>query len=599
MVVERTAGADVPTCLEPGAPADPGGTPEQQLAATRALLASTARALRASEERFRLVFHHGPMAMCALDAAGVVTRVNPALRRLLSLPSDRLLGEQLTSLVAPADRDRVAVAVAAAAASQVAEPVEVRLDRLDGARLWCEVGVSQVGDASVHALVTFIDIDDRKAREGHRDQLAAHDAETGLATRAALAVVLGELLAPQEGYGPLTLLRVDVHGVRGLDEGPGDEAGDAVLVQVAGRLRDTVRPGDVVARLGPECFAVLCHDLEGLGPRSVRSVVRRLHRALSAPVLLPTGSRTLGVQVAVHRARPGEHPSAVLSRLAAGPPAALAPHQPAARRSGDRAAVPPPGPARLLELVDTALSEDRLTVRYQPVVDLRSGAIIGAEALLRMHDRDGKLVLPDTFIPLAEASGAIHALGDWVLRTSCVQVAAWKRVLPPGADFAVGVNLSPRQLDDPYLLRRMEAALDDSGLDPAALVLELTERLLTTDTAQVRAQLDAVRDYGVHLAADDFGTGYASLRYLLDLPIDTIKIDRSWTTRLGQDSPSGRLAAGVVRLAVSTGLTTIVEGVETEQERTEALRHGLVNGQGYLFGQPLTVQELQGRLLAG
>jgi EAL domain-containing protein (putative c-di-GMP-specific phosphodiesterase class I) len=245
---------------------------------------------------------------------------------------------------------------------------------------------------------------------------------------------------------------------------------------------------------------------------------------------------------------------------------------------------------RIAELLASAEAEGRLDVHYQPVVDLASGATVGAEALMRMRTRTGSTVAPDAFVPVAESTGDIHVLGEWVLRQACTQAAAWKRLLPTGSEFGLGVNLSPRQLDDPGLLDRLDRALEDSGLDPAALVLEITERLLTADTDDVRRTLLGVRERGVHLACDDFGSGYASLRYLDELPVDIIKIDRSWTTRLAREGSSSRLARGVLRLATTTGLVVVAEGIETEAERGALLGEACRLGQGYLFSRPMATE---------
>ena len=533
------------------------------------------------------------------------------------------------------------------------------------------------------------DVDGRKHREGRLDLVAARDDVTGLTNRAGLTLQLADLLAPGDEACGLTLVFLEVEGLGarglgdlggmgdvarsaagaglgdidegGIDEGGIDEGGgnEPVLIEVAARLRASMRPQDVVARVGVAQFVVVCRDPDGSIAEASSRLVRRLHRALAAPVVLPFGDRSVAAVIEVSHAVPGDEPEAVLARAGAaayarqarplppvpgpapplpvpggplflvpGAPLAPIPSTPLDAVSGRPWGLVPGAPSlpvpgaplalvtdaapgrppplrhggsqpRLAELVDTAVAEDRLTELYQPVVDLHTGRILGAEALLRMYDRTGQIIEPDAFIPLAEASGAIHGMGNWVLLAGCRQVAAWKARLRPGAEFAIGINLSPRQLDDPDLVGRVEAALMDSGLDPTALVLELTERLLTTGTAHVRAQLEGLRALGVHLAADDFGTGYCSLRYLVDLPLDIIKIDRSWTSRLGEDTASGRLADGVARLATSTGLVTIVEGVETEQERAAALGHGMGLAQGYLFAEPLSAEAFSARLFAG
>ena len=265
------------------------------------------------------------------------------------------------------------------------------------------------------------------------------------------------------------------------------------------------------------------------------------------------------------------------------------------------AAVPRPRAAPdaggLQRLVRTAVARDRLRVVYQPLFDLRSGEVVGAEALLRLVDPSGSTVPPDVFIPVAEETGAIHELGAWVLHTAAAQTDAWKRGLPDGAEFCIGVNLSPRQLEDPGLAQRVRAEVAAAGLSPAAVVLELTEQLMTEDTAAAQRTLQSVREWGAHIAIDDFGTGYASLAYLLEFPVDVLKLDRSLTARLGAPGQVGRVASGIARLTTGVGLVGIVEGIETEAEREQALAHGFTLGQGYLMSRPLEVPAFTSLLL--
>ena len=252
----------------------------------------------------------------------------------------------------------------------------------------------------------------------------------------------------------------------------------------------------------------------------------------------------------------------------------------------------------LADLVRTAVSADRLHVLYQPLVDLRDGTVLGAEALLRLRDDAGAVVPPDAFIPVAEHSGAIHEIGTWVLATAAAQCAAWKRSLPAGQEFCLGVNVSPRQLDDRGLAHRVAAEVLAAGLAPDALVLELTERLLTADPASASHALGALRDWGAHLAVDDFGSGYASLAYLLELPVDVLKLDRSLTRRLGEPGRAGHIASAVARFTTDVGMVAIVEGIESEAERAQALAHGFVLGQGYLFARPLAADAFTALLAA-
>lgn len=555
-------------------------------------------ALAETEEQFRLAFERGLAPMCRLDDQGAVVQLNPALRRLVARPSRDVLGRRLVTLVAPGDREEVEVALAAARSPDLdVDLVEVRLRRPDGSLVWCELAASSSADSGGRSslLVQLADVDARRKREEDLERRATRDELTGLPNRAALLATLTERLAPGTALVPPGLLFLDLDGFKQINDAAGHHIGDEVLVEVAARLVRAVRPDDVVARMGGDEFVVL-YEVGASPAENQAALVQRVHEALRPPVMTSAGRRAITASVGAGRAAVGEDPVAVLARADAAMYESKARRRgapvPLARRPGRNPLLQP----RIAELLATAEQEDRLDLAYQPVVDLTDGRVVGAEALLRMRTRDGRTVGPDAFIPVAEATGDIHALGEWVLRRACAQAAEWKSLLPPGSDFGLGVNLSPRQLDDPQLLDRIDRALSDSGLAPDALVIELTERLLTADTSDVRRTLDGVRVRGVHLACDDFGSGYASLRYLDELPVDIIKLDRSWTTRLARDGSSSRLARGVLRLAMTTGLVVIAEGIETPEERDAVAEEGCALGQGYLFARPEPAAELTAAL---
>jgi diguanylate cyclase (GGDEF)-like protein/PAS domain S-box-containing protein len=573
---------------------------ERRLRAAHDALTRSTAALARSEAQFRDAFERGPTAMCHLDADGVVVQLNPALRRLLARPTDSVVGRRLTTLVAPADREHVDVALAAAGSPELdVDLVEVRLSRPDGSLVWCELAAISTTDADGHAgvLVQLADVDARKRREDDLERRATRDELTGLPNRAALLRALGERLAPGVLAPPPGLLFLDLDGFKAINDSAGHSVGDEVLVEVARRLRAAVRAEDLVARLGGDEFVVLFTPHPTVDTREAE-LVERLHAVLREPVPTSAGRRVLSASIGAGRAAFGEDPAAVLSRADAAMYASKARRRPdnteLRRRPGRNPMLQP----RIAELLATAEVEGRLELHYQPVVALASRVIVGAEALLRMRTRSGTLVGPDAFVPVAEATGDIRSLGRWVIEEACREAAAIKATLPRDADFAIGVNLSPRQLDDPELLDVLDAALADSGLPADALVLELTERLLTADTDDVRRTLHRVRERGVHLACDDFGSGYASLRYLDELPVDIIKLDRSWTTRLAAGGAPARLACGVLRLATTTELVVVAEGVETEAERTALVDEDCVLGQGYLFSRPLPAPVLHASIAA-
>lgn len=248
----------------------------------------------------------------------------------------------------------------------------------------------------------------------------------------------------------------------------------------------------------------------------------------------------------------------------------------------------------LERLVQTAVAEDRLRVVYQPCVRLADDDPVAVEALLRMDDGEGGVIRPDVFIPVAERLGAIFGMGAHVMAVACEQVAWWKEKLPQEAEFVVAINLSPRQLTDPCLVDTFETAR--GRLDPSAIVLELTEHLPPPARAEERSLLHTLRERGYHLALDDFGSGHASARVLRQLPFDGVKLDRSWTARLGRPDTAGDLARSLMLLALRSGRKVMAEGIETEQDRAAVAALGCSFGQGYLWSRPLLAADMTGWL---
>ncbi len=559
------------------------------------------RALQASERRFRAAFENGPLPMARLTPQGAVLETNPALRRLLSLTSARLVGVGLAELTHPADATRALAAVSEALTTGT-RSTELRLLRADSEAVWCDVAMTQCsdGDDGPYLLAQLVDMTDRKRHELELLEASRTDPLTSLPNRESLADRLRDWLAPGSAVTRLALLFLDLDDFKAVNDDHGHDVGDAVLVEVAHRLRACVRPHDLVVRLGGDEFVIVCLDLPGQLRYAVPELEQRLTAAVRAPFRYDGRTLTLDVSVGSAVAAPGQDAAAVLADADAG----MYRHK-GRRRSGNRRPRTGPAPVRTqvaaprtAELVATALVEDRLFVEYQPVHDLSSGQVNGAEALLRMRDRVGRTVWPDQFIPVAEASGAIVGLGEWVLRQAAAQAAVWKARLPADHDFAIGVNVSPGQLATADGVGSLIAVLEGAEVPTDAVVLEITEGSLLADTAAIRRAMDALVQTGVHLAVDDFGTGYASSRYLLTLPFGHIKIDRSYVAMLGEPGRYGAVAKALVQMATTCGLKVVAEGVETERQRALVLEQGCRFGQGFLFHRPLAVEAFD-RLLAG
>jgi diguanylate cyclase (GGDEF)-like protein len=412
----------------------------------------------------------------------------------------------------------------------------------------------------------------------NEDQVLS-DALTGTANRTQLEESTARLL--REGR-PVSLLFIDLDGFKDVNDSRGHAAGDQVLLAVADRFQRSVRPEDLVARIGGDEFAVLL----AASPDSARTVGERIRAALAVPVTLDAGLATVHASIGLATsADPGEHTAGSLLR-----DADLAMYL-AKAQGGDQVVAYSDGMAeaarRRAELqqdLALAVPAGQLEVHYQPTVRLADGRTTGFEALVRWHHPERGLVPPAEFIPLAEETGTISEIGRWVLRTALRQGAAWTAAAPEPIRMAV--NLSPRQLLDSGVVADVTAALQESGFPADQLTLEVTEGVLVQDGDGVIGQLEQLRELGVAIAIDDFGTGFAGLSYLRRLPADIIKIDRSFVSDLTSGGSSTTLIASIVELARTLGLSVVAEGVETEDQRRVLADLHCGSAQGFLFARP-------------
>jgi diguanylate cyclase (GGDEF)-like protein len=396
----------------------------------------------------------------------------------------------------------------------------------------------------------------------------------------------GERLAAGELTAATGAIFLDLDGFTGVNDSIGHGAGDLLLAQAARRLRGAVPPHDTVARWGGDEFAVLVENADSV--REIVDIAERLAGSIAATVFRVADrdvSLTASVGVAL---ADGEDPGYLLRN------ADVAMSR-AKESGGGRvevfAAHMHADVVRRLELASDlrrAITERELRLDYQPVVDLATSAITSVEALIRWS-RAGRDVPPAEFLGVAEDSGLIVQLGDWVLREACEQAAAWRR---SGWAIGVSVNFSLRQVNAARFTESVLAALEDTGLAPAGLTLEVTERVLTRGAGQMVGGLAELRRCGVRLAIDDFGTGHASLAYLRQLPVDIIKIDPSFVAGLGQDPTLAMLTRTIVRVGHDLGIEIVAEGIE-QPEQLDLLREmGCGLGQGYLIAPPMKALEV-------
>jgi diguanylate cyclase (GGDEF)-like protein len=435
-------------------------------------------------------------------------------------------------------------------------------------------------------VLSLRDVTARQALEDELRHQAFHDGLTGLANRALFEEHLVQALARARRHGqPVAVLFLDLDDFKTINDSLGHEAGDALLREAAIRIASAVRADDTAARLGGDEFAVLAetfaHDDDALiiATRLLAALAEPFEVAgrelrVSASVGLAWSDGSIGVRELMRDAD-----TAMYAAKDAGKNTIRAFEAGMHRRVLDR--------LELTGELQQAIEQEQFELEYQPVVNLQTGQIYGAEALVRWSHPERGRVAPAEFIPLAEETGLIVPLGEWILRTACEQAGRWNRQRPDRPPVAMGVNVSTRQLHDPSFPDLVRDALASSGVAPDSLALEITESLLPEDGAAVIERLAELAALGVHVTVDDFGTGYSSLSRLHHFPIDTVKIDRSFIGVLERDPSKVQLVQGIVSLAESLDLVVVAEGIE-HPEQAEQLRAMRARyGQGYLFSPPV------------
>ncbi len=540
-------------------------------------------------------------AIVYVSEAGIDGRwhyVSAQVETILGFAPDEWLADPhlWAKRVHPEDRERVF-----ARESQLDEPTvpeEYRMLHRDGHTVWVRDHATLLADGlgrlRWHGVLS--DITDRKLAETERRSVeedmrhqALHDSLTGLPNRVLIFDQI-ERARPLPGR-QLAVLLLDLDRFKLVNDSFGHAAGDALLTEIAPRLNEVLRPGDTIGRLGGDEFVVLLGDI--VDEHAAIEVAERLGAALRRPFLLESTEHFVTVSIGIALAGGERVEPDILIRDA---DAAL--YRAKERGRGRHELFDRALRVRTLERLALendlrrALDREELHVRYQPVVSLRDGSLASVEALVHWEHPQRGLVGPSDFIPVAEDSGLIAQIGEWVLRESCHQACSWHAANPDAPPLGLSVNLSARQIAQRDLAGSVARALRDSGLDPRSLCLEITESAILDDTDTANRTLRALLSLGVGLVLDDFGTGYSSLAYLTRLPIEGLKIDRSFVEQMGDGERPTAIVTAIVRMAQALSMQVTGEGVESAHQLQELRRLGCDRAQGFHIAQPLPPEKI-------
>ena len=544
------------------------------------------RARRKSEARFGWLVMNSSDLIMAVDASRKIDYASPSVKHLLGAGDGKLLGARLTDFAHPEDIAAVESLLDRAMRSPGERIIaEWRLRQSDGTWLPVEtVATSGVLDgANPGVVLNTRDLQERKALEQKLTFQAFHDPLTRLANRSLFRERVEHALERRQA-GDTAVLFIDLDNFKTINDSLGHAAGDHVLVETAHRLRSTLRAEDTAARLGGDEFAVLLEDADVTG--SAR-IAERIRSALGVPFWVMGQEVYISASIGIATREPGDTATELLRNADVAMYTAKTKGK--ARFEIFEARMHDAVVARLgLEAeLRRAIDRREFVIHYQPIVKLETGEVIGAEALVRWQHPTRGLVPPLEFIPLAEETGLIIPLGGWILRQACRQLAEWQRLRGGGEPFVMNVNLSSRQLVRDAIADEVAAAVDESGIRASWLVLEVTETVLMADPVVAATALGHIRDLGVRVALDDFGSGYSSLSHLRRFPIDIVKIDKSFVDDVATGGVESAIARSIIDLGRAMQIDTVAEGIELD-EQAEMLRSlGCQFGQGFYFARPL------------
>lgn len=565
---------------------------------TEQAIKQEATAVIRGERRFRALVKNATDVVLISTSDGIVTYQSPTAESAWGYGPESLVGKELADFIHPDDQGAFAQILEQTGSTPGStSETELRIRDSRGDWRYIEIILNNLlAEPDVAGIVsTSRDITERKAFEAQLTQQAFHDSLTKLPNRALFNDRLNQAhVRTARRQGSVGLLYIDLDNFKLINDSLGHQAGDQLLVEVGRRLTDSIRSEDTLGRMGGDEFVILM-DLATEGDAVLTA--ERIQSQFKRPFKIANREFSISVSIGI-----------ALGDAAHGDPESLVRNADVAMyraKSGGKArhvvfnaSMHHDGLLRLTLENDLrhALERNELIVYYQPIVNLESGELAGVEALARWQHPERGLLAPVEFISIAEETGLIVPIGGWVLEQACRQIMAWRSEFPDQSALMVNVNLSPRQFQEPHLVETISRALRESGLAPAWLKLEITEGVIMRDVESAIKTLWQLKEIGVQLAIDDFGMGYSSLSYLKQLPLDILKIDRTFVHGIGHNAEDTAIVRAIIAMAKSLNLSIVGEGIETAEQASLLQEWDCERGQGFFFSRPVAADDLSALL---